>query len=246
MCVAILSDVQPGEDATPCEPTHSFQDHLSQHEAEMAHRHLILHLNFPPLLICTSSQLFEAPVAISLLLPKHRASLTRVVSQGLCLFNSFTMLRGQQLNSHKMLLCSTNFQLCGPLPASGSFTVKLRLPEALHITKKYFDTWQVLLLKTCFLKKKCPSCSYCDVNPPWALRTVAAAQFFPPQECSGKGKVYPAELFPAGCYLELVVLWGAGLAEVRQHCWVHWLSVFSKDVRGSQAVVGTPPVPPAG
>lgn len=84
------------------------------------------------------------------------------------------------------------------------------------------------------------------MNPPWALRTVAAAQFFPPQQCSGKVKVQKMELFPAGRYPELAVLWGAGLAEMRQRCWVHWLSVLSKDVWGAQAVVGTLPVPSAG
>lgn len=62
MCMAITAHAKPEEDATPREPTHSVsKTTFSHHAAVMANMHLLLHLNFPSLLISIFSQLLRSP-----------------------------------------------------------------------------------------------------------------------------------------------------------------------------------------
>lgn len=107
-----------------------------------------------------------------------------------------------------MVLCSTNFQLCGPLPASGSFTVKLWLPKALNVTEKYFDTWQGLILKTCLLKKVPIMLLLRCESSLGAENCAAAAQFFSTsvvlwQSLSLQNGALSSWMLPgAGCFME--------------------------------------------
>lgn len=143
---------------------------FSRHRAVMANTHLPLHLNFSPLLIFVSFWLLLWTHSCQNTMSHHHV----VWANGCVSLRALRCREANSLTSIKWCFYSTDFQLCGPLPASSCFKVKLQLLKALRIIEKYFDALQVCILKT-FLIKICPSCCQCNVNPAWVPTTVTAA-----------------------------------------------------------------------